>query len=197
MTPEETFAAAWVEERRSAITELLREDVNLRYRIIGFLILDPKTGSISDGLPAIYLVQNATRDRLMYDILANALKSGKPQPDIVEKQRERITTGQLAPPKKPRGRPYKNGGRDFLFMIMCAELQARFPDLPFGRNEVTTDENTAMAVAFDALTAIGVPLITETIKTEDSLVSYQVDRIAEKALRRFLQGKHIPELFLL
>lgn len=195
MTPEETFAAAWVEERRTAITELLREEVNLRYRIIGFLLLDSKTGSISDGIPAIYLVQNASRDRLMYDFLADALKSGNPQPDIIEQQRERIRTGELALPKKPRGRPYKNGGRDFLLLIMCAELQARFPDLPFGRNETDTDPKTAVSVAFDALTAIGIPLIQEKVDKKDPDDPYPVDRNAEKALRRFLQGTKIPELF--
>lgn len=195
MTPEETFAAAWVEERRTAIAELLREDVNLRYRIIGFLILDPKTGSISDGIPAIYLVQNATRDRLLYDILADALNSGKPQPDIVEKQRERIRTGQLAPPKKPRGRPYKNGGRDFLFLIMCAELQARFPNLPLGRKEYIEGTTSAMLVAYNALTAVGVSIIREKINKIDSDCPYPTDRNAERALRRFLQGAEIPELF--
>ena len=126
----------------------------------------------------------------MVDILA----SGKSQPPIIEEQRDRIRSGALVAPPKPKGRPYKNGGRDFLFLIMCAELQAKFPELPLGSGDETRGTQSAMGIAFDALAVTGVPLIREREK-KDPEEPYPVERNAEKALRRFLQDKHIPEIF--
>jgi hypothetical protein len=195
MTPEEKFAADWVEKRHTAIAELLRDEVPLRYRILSFMLLEPDTGVVKDGLPAVYLVRLARRDRLVFDLLVDILTSGKSQPPIIEEQREPIRSGAFAAPPKPKGRPYKNGGRDFLFLIMCAELQAKFPELPLGSGDETRGIQSAMSIALDALAITGVPLIREREKKKDLEEPYPVERNAEKALRRFLQGIQIPEIF--
>ena len=195
MTPEEKFAANWVGKRHAAIAELLRDEVPLRYRILSFQILESETGAVKDGLPAVYLARLAENDRLIFDLLVDILASGKSQPPIIEEQRESIRSGAFAAPPKPRGRPYKNGGRDFLFMIICAELQAKFPELPLGTGDETRGVQSAMSITFDALAAIGVPLIREREKKKDPEDPYPVERNAEKALRRFLQATQIPEIF--
>lgn len=196
MTPEEIFAADWVTKRFEAIEELLREDVSLRYRIVRFLLLNPETGSVKDGLPAIYLARKAASDRLLYDFLVEVIEGGQSQPAIIEEQRQYYYAGELRAPPKPRGLPYKNGGRDFLLLIMCAELQAKFPTLPFGFNDATNQPVSAVGVAFNALTAVGVPLIREKFDKGDVEDLYPIERNAEKALRRFMKAKHIPEIFL-
>ena len=196
MTPEEIFAADWVTKRFKAIEELLREKISLRYRIVRFLLLHPETGTIKEGLPAIYLVQEATTDRFLYDFLVEVIQGGRPQPAIIEEQRQRYYNGELKAPPKARGRPYKNGGRDFLLLIMCADLQAKFPTLPFGFNDATNEPMSAVSVAFNALTAVGVPLIQENFDKKDIEDPYPIERNAEKALRRFMKEKHIPEIFL-
>ena len=195
MTPEEKFAADWVNERHAAIIELLLEEVPLRYRVLSFLILDPDTGAVKDGLPAIYLVSLARRDRLAFDLLVNILASGKSHPSIIEEQREPVRAGTLAPPPNPKGRPYKNGGRDFLLLIICAALQAKFPDLSFGTGDEKRDKQSAVGLAFNALTATGIPLIQEKLEKKDLEDPYPVERNAEKALRRFMKAIQIPELF--
>lgn len=195
MTPEEKFAADWVEKRSAAIAELLRDEVPLRNRILSFKLLDPDTGAVKDGLPALYLVRLARQDRQIFNLLVDILASGKSQPPIIEEQRESIRSGAFTAPPKPRGRPYKNGGRDFLFMIICAELQAKFPELPLGTGDETRGVQSAMSITFDALAAIGVPLIREREKKKDPEDPYPVERNAEKALRRFLQATQIPEIF--
>lgn len=194
MTPEEKFAAAWVEKRHAAIVEVLRDEVPLRYRVLSFLLLDLDTGAVKDGLPAIYLVQLARRDRLVFDFLKDILSSGKLQPPIIEEHRERISSGTSVAPPKHRGRPNNSGGRDFLFMVMCAELQAKFPEMPLGSGDETRGTQSAMGLALDALAATGVPLIREGEK-KDPEEPYPVERNAEKALRRFLQANQIPEIF--
>ena len=194
MTPEEKFAADWVEKRHAAIVELLRDEVPLRYRILAFQLLDSETEAVKDGLPAVYLARLAEHDRLIFDFLVDILASGKSQPPIIEEQRDRIRSGALVAPPKPKGRPYKNGGRDFLFLIMCAELQAKFPELSLGSGDETRGTQSAMSIALDALAVTGVPLIREGEK-KDPEEPYPVERNAEKALRRFLQAKHIPEIF--
>lgn len=195
MTPEEKFAADWVEKRHAAIAELLRDEVPLRYRILSFKLLDPETGAVKDGIPAIYLVRLAENDRLIFDLLVDILDSGKSQPPMIEEQRERIRLGAFPVPPKPKGRPYRNGGRDFLFLIMCAELQAKFPELPLGSGDETRGTQSAMGIAFDALAVIGVPLIREREEKKDPEEPYPVERSAEKALRRFLKAIQIPEIF--
>ena len=101
MTPEEKFAADWVEKRHAAIVELLRDEVPLRYRILAFQLLDSETEAVKDGLPAVYLARLAEHDRLIFDLLVDILASGKSQPPIIEEQRERIRSGALVAPPKP------------------------------------------------------------------------------------------------
>jgi len=189
----EQYARNWVARNKDAITPLMERGYELRKVAIRHLAIDDKTGGLKAGLPGMYVVAGAAHDRDCYEIAEELVASGAQQSCGSESVFDFIRTGKLAKPAAPRGRQYGSAGRDFVLVVLVAELQELCPDLPLGSNDATDTRASATEIALRTLEAAGFEVLDGKKPPGDLAVPEH--RSVEKALRRFHRDKKIPELF--
>ena len=193
MTHAEKHARDWVRQNRAAIEPLMEPGYDLRKVALKELAINPATGAAKAGLPGLYIAALARRDRDCFDLVKHLLASQVQQPEAIEELRLPVAKGVLPRPSAGRGRPYRSAGRDFVLTVLVSELQAVFPELPFGANDATHGAEPATALALRALEAEGFEVL-DARKPHDCLET-PAHRSVETAVRRFQGGQKVPELF--